>query len=429
MVIDSVSDRPSKVAYVALQTSPESPAPLRQISQLLAEWIGRLGTQWVEGQVAQMNRRSGICFLTLRDLDAEISISLKCHRSVLDAANPPITEGARVVVQCKPDFYARSGSLSLSAREIRPVGIGELLARLEQRRQLLAAEGLFDRTRKRTLPFLPHRIGLVTARDSAAERDVLENASRRWPGVSFEVRYALMQGSSSAQQVIRALQELDADDRVDVIVIARGGGSLEDLLPFSDEGLVRAVAAAATPVVSAIGHEPDTPILDLVADLRASTPTDAAKQIVPAVAEELAGVSAMRERAALALRRFVEREADGLASIRSRPVLATPQTLVDDQQAVVHDGLERARRSLRHRLDRAHDEIAHHVARVRGLSPLSTLARGYAVAQTADGTVITTIDQVEPDDGVCLRVTDGHISLRAVATQPADEHTSNQGAR
>ncbi|MGH3424086.1 MAG: exodeoxyribonuclease VII large subunit [Nocardioidaceae bacterium] len=406
---------------MALQTSPDSPAPLRQISQLMSDYIGRLGAQWIEGQIAQLNRRAGICFLTLRDLDAEISITLKCHRSVLDAANPPITEGARVVVHAKPDFYAPNGSLSLSAREIRPVGIGELLARLEQRRQLLAAEGLFDTARKRPLPFLPHRIGLITGRESAAERDVLENASRRWPGVVFEVRHALMQGASSAEQVIKALSALDGDERVDVIIIARGGGSLEDLLPFSDEGLVRAVAAATTPVVSAIGHEPDTPILDLAADLRASTPTDAAKQVVPAVADELAGVAAMRERAALAVFGFVQRESHGLAGIRSRPALAAPQSLIDERRAAVDDGRDRLRRCMGHRLDRAHDEIAHHLARVRGLSPLSTLARGYAVAQAADGTVITSIGQIEQDDEVQLRVVDGHVRLRTLGTEPAPD--------
>ena len=301
-----------------LQTTAEAPAPLRQISQLLTDYIGRLGAIWVEGQIAQLNRRSGICFLTLRDVDAEISVQVKCHRRVLDSANPPITEGARVVVHARAEFYAPNGSLSLSATEIRPVGVGELLARLEQRRQLLAAEGLFDQALKRPLPFLPHRIGLITGRDSAAERDVLQNAQRRWPGVEIQVQYALMQGTSSAKQVMNALALLDADDAVDVIVIARGGGSVEDLLPFSDEALIRAVAAATTPVVSAIGHEPDTPILDLVADLRASTPTDAAKQIVPAVLDELARIAAMRERAALAVHGFIAREAQGLGNIRSR---------------------------------------------------------------------------------------------------------------
>jgi len=406
---------------MTLTTSPESPAPLRQISHLLSGYIGRLGAVWVEGQIAQLNRRGGICFLTLRDVDADISVSLTCHRRVLDMANPPVTEGARVVVHAKAEFYEPSGSLTLKAAEIRPVGIGELLARLEQRRQLLAAEGLFDLARKRPLPFLPRGVGLVTGQASAAERDVLDNARLRWPGVEFTVRHALMQGQSCAAQVIAAVASLDADDSVDVIVIARGGGSVEDLLPFSDEGLVRAVAATTTCVVSAIGHEPDTPLLDLVADLRASTPTDAAKRVVPAVVDELAGIAAMRQRARLALHGLVQREAHGLAGIRSRPVLADPLSMVAERDDTVADARDRARRCLGHRLDRAHDELGHHLARVRGLSPRSTLARGYAVAQRADGTVISRVGQVDPDDEVSVRVVDGHLRLRLTSVIPTDE--------
>lgn len=400
-----------------LETSPESPAPLRRVSQLLSGWIGRLGAVWVEGEIAQLNRRSGVCFLTLRDVDAAVSMQLKCHRRVLDATNPPVTEGARVVVHARPEFYERNGSLSLTASEIRAVGIGELLARIEQRRQLLAAEGLFEQVRKRPLPFLPHRIGLVTGRDSAAERDVLENARRRWPGVGFDVRNPRVQGRSAAAEVIGALQELDADEAVDVIVIARGGGSVEDLLPFSDEALVRAVAACSTPLVSAIGHEPDTPLLDLVADLRASTPTDAAKRVVPDVREELLGVAQLRDRGRRWLGTLLHREEQGLLNVRSRPVLADPVSLVDDHEAVVDDLRERAHRTLGHRIDRANDEIGHHLARVRGLSPLSTLARGYSVVQRDDDGVVTSIDEVEAGDALDIRVADGHIAVEVRGTR------------
>ena len=411
---------------MALETSPESPAPLRVISQAIGGWVGKMGTVWVEGEIAQMTRRPGMSFLTLRDLEAKISISLKCTRAVMDAINPPLTEGARVVVHAKPEFYEPNGSLSLSAREIRAVGIGELLARLEQRRQLLAAEGLFEAAHKKLLPFLPHRVGLITGRNSAAEKDVVENARLRWPAVEFLTVYALMQGESSAREVIAALQKLDADDSVDVIVIARGGGAVEDLLPFSDEGLVRAVAAAKTPVVSAIGHEPDTPILDLVADLRASTPTDAAKRIVPDVREELAGVAAMRERASLSVRGYLEREMHGLAGIRSRPVLANPMTIVEGEESRLADARGRAHRSLGNRLERAHDEIGHHLARVRALSPLSTLSRGYAVAQRPDGLVVTSIADVEAEVELALRVTDGHILVRTVSTAAFKKETPDE---
>jgi len=401
---------------MALETSADSPAPLRQISQLLDGYVARLGAVWVEAEIAQLTRRPGICFLTLRDLRAKISIDATCRASVLDASPAPITEGSRVVVHAKPTFYAPRGGLALDLREIRPQGEGELLAQLERRKQLLAAEGLFDPRRKRTLPLLPRGIGLVTGRGSAAERDVLEHTRRRWPDVHVVVRHALMQGNDSARDVMQALAELSKDPSIDVIVIARGGGSVEDLLPFSDEALIRAVHACTVPVVSAIGHEPDTPLLDLVADVRASTPTDAAKHIVPDVREELAGVAMMRERAAMAVRSTVAREVRGLADLRSRPVLAQPSVLVDAEQATVHDWRDRARRSLGHRLDRASDEIGHHLARVRGLSPLATLERGYSVTQLGDGTVVTSVDQVTAGAELTIRVADGTIGVSTLTT-------------
>ena len=398
-----------------LETSADSPAPLRQISQLVGGYIGKLGAVWVEGEIAQLNRRPGICFLTVRDLEAKFSMNVKCHRSVLDASPIPIAEGARVVLHAKPTFYEPNGAFSLDAREIRPVGEGELLAQLERRRQLLAAEGLFDPALKKRLPLLPRRIGLVTGRGSAAERDVLQIARLRWPDVDFLVHYALMQGNESARAVIEGVRLLDAEESVEVIVIARGGGSVEDLLPFSDEALVRAVFSCSTPVVSAIGHEPDTPILDLVADLRASTPTDAAKRIVPDVREELAGVAGMRERASLAVRAILDRETHGLAGIRSRPVLANPSTMIDAQDVLVAEARLRARRSLGHRLDRGIDEVGHHLSRVRGLSPLSTMARGYNVAQLADGTVIASVSQLTANAEFSLRFTDGNVGVRTLS--------------
>jgi exodeoxyribonuclease VII large subunit len=400
---------------MALQTSADAPAPLRQVSQLIEGYVGRLGSIWVEGQITEVNRRPGVCFLTVRDLLATVSISVTCSSGVLDASPAPVTEGSRVVLHAKPTFYLPTGRLSLEAREIRPVGEGELLARLERRKQLLAAEGLFDPALKKPLPVLPRGIGLITGQGSAAERDVLENARERWPGVRFVVRHAVMQGSSSAQAVIAALGEISADTDVDVIVIARGGGSVEDLLPFSDEALIRAVFACVTPVVSAIGHDVDTPILDLVADFRASTPTDAAKRIVPDVREELAGVAAMRGRALRAVQRLVAREDHQLAQLRSRPVLANPVTVVDAQHKVVRDALAQARRDVRHRLDREADAVGHHLARVRSLSPLATLERGYAVAQGPDGGVITTLADVPDEFGV--RLSDGSVEVRKLSTK------------
>jgi exodeoxyribonuclease VII large subunit len=396
---------------VALQTSPESPAPVRRISQLLGGWIARLGWVWIEGQISQLNLRQGMVFLTLRDCDVDISLQVTCHRRAIDASPVPVTEGARVVVHARPTFYDKRGTLSLRVDEIRPVGVGELLARLEQRRRLLAAEGLFESALKRRLPFLPHTIGLVTGRESAAERDVLQNARHRWPGVRFRTRYATMQGSKAASEVMRALSALDEDDDVEVIVVARGGGSVEDLLPFSDEALIRAVAKTTTPVVSAIGHEPDSPLLDLVADLRASTPTDAAKRIVPDVREELDGVRLLRERGQRAITSWLERELHALAAIRSRPSLAAPVTDLQRRSDEVAALIERSRRTLTHRLDRASDDITHRLASVRALSPKATLEHGYSVLQLADGTAVREVAQVAAGDLLQARVSDGRFAV------------------
>jgi exodeoxyribonuclease VII large subunit len=405
---------------VALQTSPEHPAPVRQIATLITGYIDRLGAVWVEGQIAQLNRRQGMStvFLTLRDPLGDMSITVTCNRLVIDSADPPVVEGASVVVHGRPRFYPARGSLSLVADEIRMVGLGELLARLERRRQLLAAEGLFARELKRALPFLPHTVGLVTARGSAAERDVLENARRRWPAVAFETAYASMQGPNCCREVIEAVQRLDRDPAVDVLVIARGGGSVEDLLPFSDEGLVRAVAAARTPVVSAIGHEPDTPLLDLVADVRASTPTDAAKLLVPDVAEELQRVGQLRDRARHHLTTWLRHESSQLAGLRARPVLADPRGAIDDRSHEVGELTDRARRTLRHCLDRGADDVTHARARVRALSPLETLRRGYAVIQDDAGRVVTSVTAVAPGAHVTARVADGWLAATVDAARP-----------
>jgi exodeoxyribonuclease VII large subunit len=414
---------------MALQTSPDQPAPVRQIAMLLAGYIDRLGAVWVEGQIAQLNRRQGMAtvFLTLRDPLGDMSLTVTCSRQVVDSADPPVVEGASVVVHGRPRFYATRGTLSLVVDEIRMVGLGELLARLERRRQLLAAEGLFARERKQRIPFLPRRIGLVTARESAAERDVLENARRRWPAVSFEIAYASMQGPSSCREVIEALQRLDRDPAVDVIVVARGGGSVEDLLPFSDEGLVRAVAAARTPVVSAIGHEPDTPILDLVADVRASTPTDAAKLVVPDVGEEVRRVEQLRDRSRHLLGTTLRHELSQLAALRARPGLADPHRTLDARTEELERLVSRSRRTLGHGLDRGADDVAHARARVRALSPLETLRRGYAVLQDSEGRVVAGVGAVPVGAEVTARVADGRYDLNVVSSQADEEPGARPG--
>lgn len=402
---------------MALETSADRPAPLRSISLALQGWIARLGAVWVEAEVVQPKLSGTTYYLTLRDLTATMSVSATAFRGVVESSASPITDGTRVIVHAKPEFYPPNGRLSLRLLEIRPTGEGELLAQLERRRRLLAAEGLFEARWKRPLPLLPSSIGLITGQGSAAERDVLQNVRDRWPGAVIEVRHALMQGSQSAMAVITALRELDAADHVDVIVIARGGGSLEDLLPFSDEALVRAVHAATTPVVSAIGHEPDVPLLDLVADLRASTPTDAAKRVVPHVGDERAGLAAARERARQAISAHLHREEAGLAALRSRPVLRSPAAFVHTQQDIVTAQRDRARRAMRARLARAHDEIGHHVARVRALSPLATMQRGYAVALDPTGRAVTSVGTIATGDDLVLHLTDGLATVRVTDLQ------------
>ena len=399
---------------MALTTTPESPIPVGEVSRLIGGWIDRLGAVWVEGQITQLSRRpgAGIVFLTLRDPSYDVSLTVTCYRAVFDRAADTVTEGARVVVHGKPEWYVPRGQLSLRAAEIRPVGVGELLARLERLKRTLAAEGLFAPERKRPLPFLPRLIGLVTGRASAAERDVLENARLRWPAVRFEVRNVAVQGVHAVPQIIEAVRELDAHPEVDLIIVARGGGSVEDLLPFSDEQLVRAAAACRTPLVSAIGHEPDTPLLDLVADLRASTPTAAAKLTVPDVGEELARVRQLRDTARRAVTALLDREERGLATAMSRPCLARPHTMVEEREQELAAALDRARRTVRHLLDRADAELAHTRARVVALSPAATLRRGYAVLQRADGTVVRSPEEAPAGERLRARVADGEFTVR-----------------
>lgn len=369
-----------------LETSAESPAPVRVISENIKDYIDRLGPIWIEGEISEINERTGMAFIRLRDTSVDMSLSVMCHRTVL-APVTPLPQNARVVIHAKVSFYTKNGTISLSAKEIRQVGIGELLARLEHLKQLLASEGLFALDRKKSLPLLPRRVGLICGRNSAAEKDVVENARRRWPAVQFEIREVAVQGAAAVIEVSAALRELEANPEVDVIIITRGGGSFEDLLAFSDEGLVRLAASCETPIVSAIGHEQDAPLLDLVADIRASTPTDAAKRVVPDIEEELTIINQLRDRANRRLLNFLDLETSRLTAMRERPVLKDPTVLITSRQEIIVGLLNRSQRSTSHVVDLAREELLHIYARVRSLSPQSTLDRGYSVVQRGDGSI------------------------------------------
>jgi exodeoxyribonuclease VII large subunit len=399
---------------VALETSAEHPVPVRRVSQLMTEYIGRLGFVWIEGQVAQLSRRPGqrTAFITLRDPSVDMSLTVTCSVALLDGQGAGVTDGSTIVVHAKPQLFAARGTLSLAADQIRQVGVGELLAQLDRLRRVLTAEGVFAADRKRPLPFLPRVVGVVCGRASAAEKDVLENGRRRWPAVRFRVEQVAVQGTNAVTEVNAALGRLDADPAVDVIVVTRGGGSLEDLLPFSNEAMVRAVAACRTPVVSAIGHEADTPLLDLVADVRASTPTDAAKRVVPDVAEEAERVERLRSRSLAAVEALLGREASALRAVRSRPVLADPLSMLGPRAAEVSALRDRSRRVLSASLDRAGDNLSHTRARVTALSPAATLERGYAVLQTGEGHVVRRPGEVTAGDLLRARVAEGELAVR-----------------
>lgn len=380
-----------------LETSELKPAPVRVISEAIGEYLNRLGMVWIEGELSEVNERPGsqMVFMRLRDTSAEMSISVMCYKNVLESIKP-LPENARVVINSKVTWFAKSGSLTFSAKEIKQVGIGELLARLEHLKQVLAAEGLFAAERKKALPFLPNKVGLICGRGSAAEKDVIENAKRRWPAVEFEIRTVAVQGSQAVLEVSAALKELEANKDVDVIIITRGGGSFEDLLPFSDEGLVRLAASCKTPIVSAIGHEQDAPLLDLVADWRASTPTDAAKRVVPDIAEEKLKISQLQDRVIRKIVNQITAEMEKIAALIMRPFMKDPTKLITYK----------------------FDELTHITARLRTLSPQATLERGYTIVRDSTGAIVKTATALKVDQPINLKFASGTASAKTISIEP-----------
>ncbi|MDA3018516.1 MAG: exodeoxyribonuclease VII large subunit [Actinomycetota bacterium] len=400
------------------ETSSEKPAPVRVVTEAIKEYLDRLGPIWIEGEISELNERSGgMAFMRLRDTSADMSLSVMCYKTVL-ASVQPLPANARVVIHAKASWYTKSGTLTMSAKEIRQVGVGELLARLEELKSALAKEGLFDADRKVALPRLPKKVGLICGRNTDAMKDVVENARRRWPAVEFEIREVAVQGSAAVVEVSQALAELEAMADVDVIIITRGGGSFEDLLPFSDESLVRLAGSCLTPIVSAIGHEKDSPLLDLVADYRASTPTDAAKRVVPDIAQEIADIELIRQRLLRKITHLLDFEISTISHLTARPVMKDPMVIVSSRVDQISTARDRAARTMTALIDSEKRELKQVRAHLRSLSPQSTLDRGYSVATLEDGAIAR--DAAKIPAGAHLRIRLAKGSLEATVERRVD---------
>ena len=399
------------------ETSSESPAPVRVVSEAIKEYVERLGPIWIEGEISELNERSGgMAFMRLRDTSVDMSLSVMCYKNVL-AAVQPLPANARVVIHAKASWFTKNGSLTMSAKEIRQVGVGELLARLEALKGVLAAEGLFSADRKVALPKLPRKVGLICGRNTDAEKDVVENARRRWPAVEFEIREVAVQGAAAVVEVSAALRELEDMAEVDVIIITRGGGSFEDLLPFSDESLVRLAASCETPIVSAIGHEKDSPLLDLVADYRASTPTDAAKRVVPDIEQEISDINKIRDRMYRRLLSSVEYELNQIAQLRNRPVMKDPGVMIKVRKDELMALRDRSHRGFKALLDIEKKEIKGVIAHLRSLSPQSTMDRGYAVVQSDDGKIVRDATKLKAGSVLRIRAAKGEAKASVLASE------------
>ena len=399
------------------ETSSDSPAPVRVVSEAIKEYVERLGPIWIEGEISELNERSGgMAFMRLRDTSVDMSLSVMCYKNVL-AAVQPLPANARVVIHAKASWFTKNGSLTMSAKEIRQVGVGELLARLEALKSLLAAEGLFSADRKVALPKLPRKVGLICGRNTDAEKDVVENARRRWPSVEFEIREVAVQGAAAVVEVSAALRELEALEDVDVIIITRGGGSFEDLLPFSDESLVRLAANCETPIVSAIGHEKDSPLLDLVADYRASTPTDAAKRVVPDIEQEISDINKIRDRMYRRLLASVDYELNQIAQLRNRPVMKDPGVMIKVRKDDLSALRDRSHRGFKALLDIEKKEIKGVIAHLRSLSPQSTMDRGYSVVQSDDGNIVRDATKLKAGSVLRIRAAKGEAKASVLESE------------
>ncbi|MGE5275092.1 MAG: exodeoxyribonuclease VII large subunit [Verrucomicrobiota bacterium] len=356
----------------------------------VAQWLQRLPTVWVEGEVTELRRQAGwqTVFFTLKDPESGACLSAAMPRGQFDALRLDLANGERVHVYGRTELWTQKGEIRLRALSIERFGIGEHLAALERLKGKLAAEGLFAESRKRALPRLPRRIGLVTGNDAAAKRDVLTAIQSRFPPARVVVSETLVQGQRAAAAMVEALASICAEPEVDVVVVARGGGSFDDLLPFSDERLVRAVAGCPVPVVTAVGHEQDTPLCDLAADRRASTPTAAGRLVVPDLEEMVAGLG----RARVALARGAHRTLEVHTQRLSR----------------THDRLRRAPALL---VERRRAALTQKAGRLRALSPRATLDRGYAIVRR-EGDLLRSAAAVASGDPISVELSDGAFGAR-----------------
>lgn len=409
---------PAALPERAADTTADRPWPVHHLSTKIGDYVHRMGPVWVEGQVLRPSRWKNLVFFDLRDASENNTLGVSAQAQVLDRMGADLDDGSRVVVHARPRWWSRGGQLKLDAAEIRHAGVGDLLARIEALKEALAAEGLFDAERKLPLPLIPRTVGLVCATQGDAEHDVVVNATQRWPAVRFEIRRVSVQGAHAVREVTAALRELDAQPDIDVIVVARGGGSFEDLIAFSDESLVRAAAAIETPLVSAIGHEKDSPVLDLVADYRASTPTDAGKRIVPDAAQERAALAQARRDMRTAIESRLDRAAQGLDQFLSRPVLAAPQRMLDPHRELLERARQAAGRALVAVLSGADAQTRELAASLRALSPQGTLDRGYAIVRDSAGAVVRDASGVGRDDALGIRVARGEIDVVVTAATP-----------
>lgn len=394
-------------------STSDSPTSVARLNDTIRGFVETWGSVWVEGEITSWNVRTGNVFGRMKDLGTDATISFRIWSSTRQRLPADLSVGDHVIACVKADYFVKSGDFSFSVSAMRHVGLGDQLEKLERLRAKLRGEGLFDRARKKPIPFLPHVVGLITGEKSDAEKDVRHNAELRWPQVRFRTAYAAVQGDRCVPETIGALRALDADPSVDVIVIARGGGDPQHLLGFSDERLLRAVAAASTPVVSAIGHENDHPLLDDAADLRASTPTDAAKRIVPDVLEQRALVAQLRSRLSMRLSQRVAHDIAQLEQLRSRPVLRTPETMIDARSQQQWLLLSRGRDVIDRRLEAQARRAAELRAALRTLSPASTLARGYAIAHLPSGAIVRDASEAEAGASVVVTVGRGSFAARS----------------